>query len=83
MRVYKEKSWKYETSGADGNVKLFGVNIFDCEWHNTGMKTKVRDPLYGQKFVFPIYSVVIDNKEHQFAAGEFSNCVYGFFVYKY
>ena len=46
-------------------------------------KIKVKDPLYGQDYMFPIYTVAIDDKEVQFACGEFSNCVYGFYVYRY
>ena len=83
MKAYKQKTWQYETTGTDGSAKLFGVNIFDCKWQPTGKKAEVTDPLYGQKHIFPIYTVVIENKEYQFACGEFSNCVYGFFVYKY
>lgn len=35
-KVFSEKSWKYQTSGIGGNVILFGVNIFDYQWIETG-----------------------------------------------
>ena len=50
---------------------------------STGEKIDVKDPLYGQKYRFPVYKVLIDEKEYEFAAGEFSNCVYGFYIKKY
>ena len=83
MKVYKQKKWQYEVTGFDGKATLFGVNIINYEWENTGKKIEVKDPLYGQKYVFPIYRVVIKNQEYEFASGEFSNCVFGFYVQKY
>lgn len=38
----------------------------------------VRDPLYGQEYKFPVYTVVTRGEEQEFAAGEFSNCIWGF-----
>jgi len=29
MKLFKQKTWQFETSGVEGEVKLFGVNIFD------------------------------------------------------
>lgn len=37
----------------------------------------------GSVDLLPIFSVLIDDKEHQFVCEEQSNCVYNFFVYKY
>ena len=52
----------------DGNVILFGVNIFDYEWKNTHKSVKVRDPLYDQEYKFPIYTVVINGHKATIAA---------------
>lgn len=82
-KVYKEQTWQHEITGVDGNVRLFGVNIFDYKWESTGQRVEVKDPLYGQTYKFPIYRVVIENQEYEFATGEFSNCVYGFYIKKY
>lgn len=41
------------------------------------------DPLYHQEYSFTIFSVVIDDAKYEFAAGEFSNCIWGFYTYKY
>lgn len=78
--AYKKKTWQHEITGFDGDTILFGVNIFHCEWISTGERIEVTDPLYGQKYRFPVYKVFINEKEYQFAAGEFSNCVWGFYI---
>lgn len=72
--------WKFAKSGAEGNCELFGVNIFDYKWENTNQKISVLDPLYNQKHELTIYNADIGDKMVTFAAGEFSNCVYGFYV---
>ena len=75
MKVIKEKTWQYEKHGIDGEVELFGVNIFDYKWEDTREIAIECD--------FPIYKVVIDGKEHEFAAGEVSNYVWIFYLLKY
>lgn len=80
MKTQKSKTWQHKITGVDGDCQLFGVNIFNYKWNSTGNKAKVKDPLYGQDYTFLIYSVIIDEEEHEFAAGEFSNCIWGFFV---
>ena len=44
----------------------------------TNKKIKVLDPIYNQMHEMNIYNVNIGGKVLTFAAGEFSNCVYGF-----
>lgn len=83
MKILKEKTWQHETTGLDENANLFDVNIFDYKWERTHKSAKVHDPLYGQEYQFPIYTVIINNQKHEFAAGEFSNCVWGFYTLKY
>lgn len=75
-----KKCWKYKTTGTDGNGKLFGVNIFDYEWRDTGETVTISDPQYHQEHIFNVCTIEIDGKLKRFAAGEFSNCVWGFYV---
>ena len=42
----------------------------------------VIDPHYGTEKVFHVYEVEINGQIHRFAAGEFSNCVWGFYLEK-
>ena len=72
--------WKFVKSGIEGDCELFGVNIFDYRWEPTNKKIKVLDPIYNQMHETNIYNVNIGGKVLTFAAGEFSNCVYGFYV---
>lgn len=82
MKMQKSKTWQHEVTGFDGNVTLFGVNIFDHEWKDTGQSVRVRDPLYGQEYQFHIYTVTVNGQEQEFAAGEFSMYVWGFYLFK-
>jgi hypothetical protein len=82
MKMCKSKTWEFEVSGIDGNVILFGVNIFEYEWNNTGESVLLEDPIYHQKFKLPVYNVNIDGETHSFVAGEFSNCIWGFYLFK-
>ena len=77
-----EMTWEFETSGPDGQCKLFGVNIFDYDWKPTGRRVKVQDPIYHQEHTFEVWQAEIDGKTRRFAAGEFSNCVWGFYLEK-
>ena len=83
MKLCKQKTWQFETSGVEGEVKLFGVNIFDCQWQETGERVKVIDPLYHDEKSFTLYKVVINGEIHNFVAGEFSNMIWGFYLLKY
>lgn len=83
MKMWKYKTWQHEVTGSEIGTILFGVNIFDYKWKDTGKKITVKDPLYGQEHIADICKVVIEGKEYEFACCEFSNGVYGFYVYKY
>lgn len=83
MKQKLQKTWKHETTGSEGRVSLFGVNIFDCEWEDTGKKTIVYDPMYHKEYRFPIYTIEIDGMNREFVAGEFSNGIWGFFLFQY
>ena len=72
--------WRHVVTGVEGNVTLFDVNIFEYQWKSTGEKIEVLDPLYKQPHIMWVYRVLIGEEEHEFAAGEFSNCVWGFYT---
>lgn len=72
--------WKFVKSGTEENCELFGVNIFHYKWQNTNQKIEVSDPLYHQKYIINIYKVNIEDKIFEFASGEFSNGIYGFYI---
>lgn len=78
MKMWKSKSRQLEVTGVDGNVQLFGVNIFDYDWVDTKNKIEVKDMSYA----VPVYQVLINGKTYEFAAVERSNCVWNFYLYK-
>ena len=78
MKMWKSKAWQLEATGVDGNTLLFGVNIFDYKWIDTGKQIQVSDLSYE----VPVYIVKLNNTQYEFAAGERSNCVWNFYLYK-
>ena len=79
MKMWKSKSWQLETTGIDGNTQLLGVNIFDYQWVDTKQRVQVSDLSYK----VPVYTIMVDNVQYEFAAGERSNCVWNFYLYKF
>lgn len=77
------KTWKHKITGRDGNCILFGVNIFNYEWNGTGEMITVFDPKYHEEHIFKVYTVDIGGTIKRFAAGEFSNGVWGFYLEKW
>jgi hypothetical protein len=44
------------------------------------MRIVVKDPTYGHELTFHVYEITDGSRRVEFAAGEFSNLVYGFYV---
>jgi len=63
MKEVNKKTWQYEKHGIDGEVELFGVNIFDYKWENTNT-VAILDPKYNNEYHFNVYKVIIDGKEY-------------------
>ncbi len=73
--------WKYKATVFEGEkFEIQGLNIWDFEWIYTNKNTNVKDPSYGESYSFDIYKIQNDNIEIVFAAGEFSNNVYGIYL---
>ena len=72
--------WKFITT-IPSNEPFFieGNNIWDYEWESTDETINVEDPLYKQKCIMDVYKIRVKGKEIVFAAGEFSNCIYGIY----
>lgn len=75
-------TWKYIGYCFDGaRFEIAGLNVWQHEWVATSIPhAHVRDPFYGSPFEFPVYAIEAGAKRVLFAAGEFSNCVWGFYV---
>ena len=82
MKDFKDK-WEHFKTVIDGErCEINGINIWDDEWKDTGEKIQIKDPLYGQDFIFSIYEMVKGEAVATFATGEFSNCVWGIYLKK-
>jgi hypothetical protein len=74
-------NWRFEKTVSDGEeFKINGINIWDFKWEETGEKIKIIDPLYSKFYSFDIYKIQNDNVDILFAAGEFSNCIWGIYL---
>ncbi len=80
--MFFNKKWRLKKVCNESNCTLFGVNIFEYDWIPTGEKVEVNEPRYNQTHLFSVYTAEIKGKTRNFVAGEFSNNVWGFYVYK-
>jgi len=69
-------------SDLDFHNIIYATMIARYDWKTTGKRVKVQDPIYHQDHTFEVWQVEIDGQLHRFAAGEFSNCVWGFYLEK-
>ena len=78
-------TWKFHGSCPDSaKFEIEGLNVWAHDWQREKEepKAEVRDPLYNQKFSFSVYHIEAEGQKIRFAAGEFSNCTWGFYVQK-
>jgi hypothetical protein len=76
-----ELAWTYCGCCADGESFLIdGLDVWRCEWvRRPGETAVVRDPHYQQRFEFAVYELRHGADRVVVAAGEFSNCIWGFY----
>lgn len=77
-----EQVWQFAGSSKEGEpFEIRGVNVWEQGWQvSAGQEAHVHDPVYGQGFVFRVYTIQDGEERVEFAAGEFSNGVWGFFT---
>ena len=73
--------WRYVGYCVDGQRFLIeGVDVSDHQWRHTDEPdVEVEDPLNHQPYSFDVWELEADGRRIRFAAGEFSNCVWGFY----
>lgn len=77
--MMKEK-WTHVGTCIEGQpVLIDGVDVWKHDWTGTELRAKVKDPMYGQDLVFHVYTLIAGDKQIEFAAGEFSNGIWGVF----
>lgn len=76
-----KSKWKHIKTVIDSEpFEINGMNIWDYEWSSTNDSIQVKDPLYGQVYIFKVYEISSKANRVKFAAGEFSNCVWGIYI---
>lgn len=72
------QDWTFYRSVVDGErLELEGLNIWDHQWHDLHQYVRIKDPIYGQDHVMGIFEITNGGITVTFAAGEFSNLVWG------
>lgn len=75
--------YQFHQSVIDGYpCYISNINIWDYNGEPTGEITQVIDPLYGKPHNFPIFKLSDGFRSIQFAAGEFSNTIWGIYCLK-
>ena len=77
MKIWKNKTWQWETTGTEKTSVLFGKQIFSTDFRATNETVEYKDRKYD------VYTVFIDGDEKTFAMTEVSNGVYEFLLYRY
>ncbi|HEX5837875.1 MAG TPA: hypothetical protein VFY26_08590 [Anaerolineales bacterium] len=77
-----EQVWQFAGSSKEGEpFEIRGVHVWEQAWQvSPGQEAHVHDPVYGQGFVFRVYTIQDGEEKVEFAAGEFSNGIWGFFT---
>lgn len=75
-----EKTWKHITTIIEGEAfTISGLNIWDHDWKSTGKSIYVKDPIYGKNYTMTVFEISDKGSVVKFAAGEFSNCIWGIY----
>ena len=74
--------WQFAGSSTKGDAfEIKGVKVWDQGWQVLpGEEARVSDPVYGQSYIFKVFSIQDDEEQIEFAAGEFSNGEWGFYT---
>ena len=77
-----DPGWRFVSIGFEGDATdVGGIDPWTVGWTSTGGHIVVAHPQYpNQRHSFPTYEVTGVTPPVRFAAGEYSNSVWGFFV---
>jgi hypothetical protein len=78
-------SWDFLGACSEGQrFEIDGLDVWSHQWIKVADApgADVKDPRYGQSLTFPVYQIEGGSKKARFAAGEFSNSVFGFYIPK-
>jgi hypothetical protein len=75
-------TWRHIGTCVEGQrFDIEGLNVWSHKWIcKKGELASVKDPLYAQSKTFHVYNIIAEQHQITFAAGEFSNGVFGFYT---
>jgi hypothetical protein len=75
-------TWKHIGTCVEGQrFEIEGLDVWSHKWIcKQGESASVKDPQYGQAYTFHAYEIITAQQRVTFAAGEFSNAVFGFYT---
>jgi hypothetical protein len=78
-----DSDWEFVGAGSDGqSFTIGGLDVWEHDWRDTKERAHVKDPRYQQDFTLHVWEIHSGGRVVAFAAGEFSNCMWGFYVRK-
>lgn len=76
----ENKGWECKGVIYDGEEFFINeLNIWNHKWELTGKTATVKDPKYKKIFKAEIFKIEFNQNQFEFAAVEFSNCVWGIY----
>lgn len=74
-------TWAFYRAVTEGEPLLIGgLDIWEQEWLEQREPVAVKDPIYQQDHTMNVYHIVDGARTIRFAAGEFSNMVWGIYL---
>lgn len=75
-----KQGWRFVGATVAGHrLADWPVDFWQAKWVEDG-RAHLREPDYGEQRLVPTWHVDIDGGSYEFAATEFSNGVYGFYL---
>ena len=78
----EQSEWQFAGSSKEEEpFEIRGVNVWGQGWQvAAGQQAQVHDPVYGKEYIFRVFHIQDDDASIEFAAGEFSPGVWGFYT---
>jgi hypothetical protein len=83
LGLSRDSEWEFFGAVPDGqSFTIDGMDVWKHGWMDTKERAHVKDPHSQQDFTFYVWEIRSGDHIVNFAAGEFSNCMWGFYVRK-
>jgi len=78
----EDRSWQFAGSARENEpFEIRGVNVWSQGWQvAAGEEAHVNDPVYGKGYIFRVFHIQDGDEQIEFAAGELSDGLWGFYT---